>query len=170
MPKLADPRTALCLALAPRTTAVIDASGNANKNGGRPLAYLTRCGFRGAVDPVNPARARAQGLRCFVDLVSLPEVPDVMIVVVAGEQALKAVLACGLAGVELKADADSTDARALGSLPRHQRLPRWPDDAAQSALMTRKADRSEDRRWKPCTSMHRLRSPPRCTRACACLR
>jgi hypothetical protein len=35
-----DPRAALRLALAPRSIAVIGASDNAHKIGGRPLAYL----------------------------------------------------------------------------------------------------------------------------------
>ena len=42
-----DPRDALRLALAPRSIAVIGASDNAHKIGGRPLAYLARFGFAG---------------------------------------------------------------------------------------------------------------------------
>ena len=40
-----DPRDALRLALAPRSIAVIGASDNAHKIGGRPLAYLARFAF-----------------------------------------------------------------------------------------------------------------------------
>ena len=52
-----DPRAALRVALAPRSIAVIGASDNANKIGGRPLAYLSRFGFQGKVYPINPARS-----------------------------------------------------------------------------------------------------------------
>ncbi len=97
----ADPRSALRLALAPRSIAVIGASENPHKIGGRPLAYLARFGFKGAVYPINPTRDEVQGLRCYPDLQALPETPDVVIVAVAGEQALAAVDACGLAGVAL---------------------------------------------------------------------
>ena len=94
-----DPREALRIALAPRSIAVIGASENGHKIGGRPIAYLGRFGFRGAVYPINPTRAEVQGLRCYPDLAALPDVPDVAIVAVAGEQAIAAVDACGEAGV-----------------------------------------------------------------------
>ena len=98
---LRDPRAALRLALAPRSIAVIGASDNANKIGGRPLAYLARFGFKGVVYPINPTRTEVQGFRCFPSLQALPEVPDVVVVALAGELAVAAVDACGVAGVAL---------------------------------------------------------------------
>lgn len=96
-----DPRDALRLALAPHSIAVIGASDNANKIGGRPLAYLARFGFRGVVYPINPTRTEVQGLRCYPSLRALPEVPGVVVVAVAGELAVAAVDECGEAGVSL---------------------------------------------------------------------
>ncbi|CAN5382326.1 acetate--CoA ligase family protein [soil metagenome] len=96
-----DPRDALRIALAPRSIAVIGASDNANKIGGRPLAYLARFGYQGTVYPINPTRTEVQGLRCFPSLQSLPQVPDVVIVAVAGDMAVAAVDECGEAGVAL---------------------------------------------------------------------
>ena len=96
-----DPRSALRLALAPRTVAVIGASDNPNKIGGRPLAYLSRFGFNGVVYPINPSRQEVQGFRCFPSLQALPEVPDVVVVAVAGELAVAAVDECAKAGVAL---------------------------------------------------------------------
>ena len=96
-----DPRSALRLALAPRTVAVIGASDNPNKIGGRPLAYLSRFGFKGVVYPINPSRQEVQGFRCFPSLQALPEVPDVVVVAVAGELAVAAVDECAKAGVAL---------------------------------------------------------------------
>ena len=96
-----DPRDALRLALAPRSIAVIGASDNANKIGGRPLAYLARFGYRGTVYPINPTRSEVQGLRCFPSLQALPQVPDVVIVALAGELAVAAVDECAQAGVAL---------------------------------------------------------------------
>ena len=96
-----DPRAALRLALAPRSIAVIGASDNANKIGGRPLAYLARFGYRGMVYPINPTRTEVQGMRCFPSLPVLPQVPDVVIVAVAGELAVAAVDECAEAGVAL---------------------------------------------------------------------
>ena len=96
-----DPRAALRLALAPRSIAVIGASDNAHKIGGRPLAYLTRFGYRGTVYPINPTRTEVQGRRCFTSLHDLPEVPDVAIVALAGDAAVAAVDDCAQAGVAL---------------------------------------------------------------------
>ena len=96
-----DPRSALRLALSPRSIAVIGASDNPNKIGGRPLAYLSRFGFQGVVYPINPSRQEVQGFRCFPSLQALPEVPDVVVVAVAGELAVAAVDECAKAGVAL---------------------------------------------------------------------
>ena len=96
-----DPRDALRLALSPRSIAVIGASDNPNKIGGRPLAYLSRYGFKGVVYPVNPTRTEVQGFACYPDFQSLPVVPDLAIVALAGELAVAAVDQCAQAGVAL---------------------------------------------------------------------
>ena len=96
-----DPRDALRLALAPCSIAVIGASDNTNKIGGRPLAYLSRFGYQGVVYPINPTRTVVQGFRCFPNLQSLPEVPDLAVVAVAGDLAVAAVDECARAGVAL---------------------------------------------------------------------
>ncbi len=94
-----NPRAALRRALDPRSIAVIGASDNANKIGGRPIAYLSRFGFQGQVFPINPARQEVQGLRSYQGLWDLPEVPDVAIIAVPGELAVQAVDECAQAGV-----------------------------------------------------------------------
>ena len=96
-----DPKDALRVALAPRSIALIGASENPNKIGGRPLAYLSRFGFQGAIYPINPTRQEVQGVRCFSGLAALPATPDVAIVAVAGDRAVEAVDECGAAGVKL---------------------------------------------------------------------
>ncbi len=96
-----DAKDALRVALAPRSIAVIGASENPNKIGGRPLAYLSRFGFQGAIQPINPSRTEVQGIRCFPGLDALPATPDVAIVAVAGDRAIAAVDECAAAGVKL---------------------------------------------------------------------
>ena len=54
----ADLRTALD----PRSIAVVGASENPDKIGGRPLLYLSRFGFKGEVYPINPRGGDIQGL------------------------------------------------------------------------------------------------------------
>ncbi len=87
-------------ALDPRSIAIIGASGNPDKIGGRPIHYMKRHGFRGAIYPINPGRAEIQGLASHASLASLPEVPELAIVVVSGELAVTAVEDCARLGVK----------------------------------------------------------------------
>jgi acetate---CoA ligase (ADP-forming) len=86
--------------LSPRSIAIVGASENANKIGGRPLAYLRRFGFNGPVWAINPTRQEVQGYKCYPGLDALPEVPDVVVVAVPGDNAVAAVEACAARGVK----------------------------------------------------------------------
>ncbi len=84
--------------LRPRSVAVLGASADRLRIGGRPIAYMLERGFRGAILPVNPNRDEIQGLRCYANLAALPEAPDVAIVAVAAERAVAAVEELSAAG------------------------------------------------------------------------
>jgi acetate---CoA ligase (ADP-forming) len=88
-------------ALAPRSVAVIGASDNPHKVGGRPILYMKRYGYRGAIYPVNPGRSEVQGIRAFSSVEEIPETPDLAIVAVAGDEAVLAVQACAARGVKV---------------------------------------------------------------------
>src|SRR5688572_2666892 len=88
-------------ALAPRSIAVVGASENPNKIGGRPISYLARYGFKGKVYPVNPNRSEVQGHRSFRSIDDLPEAPDLAIIAVPAEVAAEAVDACANAGTRV---------------------------------------------------------------------
>lgn len=77
--------------LQPRSVAVIGASADPTKTAGRPVAYLQKHGFAGAIYPVNPKANRIGDLPCYPDVASLPEVPDVAIVLLGAEVAHLAV-------------------------------------------------------------------------------
>ena len=83
---------AIARLLKPRSVAVIGASGDPAKTAGRPVAYLVKHGFTGAIYPVNPKIERIGELRCYPDVASLPAVPDVAIVLLGAERAHLAVL------------------------------------------------------------------------------
>ena len=57
--------------LAPRSVAVLGASDNPIKAGGRPIDYMQRHGYAGRIYPVNPKRAEIQGLAAYPDLATL---------------------------------------------------------------------------------------------------
>jgi acyl-CoA synthetase (NDP forming) len=93
--------SALTAALAPRSVAVIGASTNPNKIGGRPIAYMARFGFQGKVYPINPNSPEVQGLKSYADLADLPEAPELVVVAVPGDAAVKAVAECAARGVKV---------------------------------------------------------------------
>ena len=84
---------------APRSVAIVGASDNPDKIGGRPIRYMRDFGFTGTVLPVNPARREVQGLPAYRDLAELPGVPDVAVIAVPGQAAVDAVAACASMGV-----------------------------------------------------------------------
>jgi acyl-CoA synthetase (NDP forming) len=84
--------------LQPRSIAVIGASADPTKTAGRPVAYLQKHGYGGAIYPVNPRADQVGGLTCYPDIDSLPGVPDVGLVLVAPDRAIDAVAALSRRG------------------------------------------------------------------------
>ncbi|MBR0840682.1 acetate--CoA ligase family protein [Bradyrhizobium liaoningense] len=71
----------------PRSIAVIGASADPSKTSGRPVSYLQKHHFAGEIYPVNPKVREIGGLACYADIASLPDVPDVGIVLLGAERA-----------------------------------------------------------------------------------
>jgi acetate---CoA ligase (ADP-forming) len=88
-------------ALDPRSIAIIGASENPNKVGGRPVHYLDKFGFKGRIFPINPSRPEIQGYKCYKSLADLPEAPEMAIVAVAGDNAIGVVEECAAHGVKV---------------------------------------------------------------------
>ncbi len=84
---------------APRAVALIGASDDARKTSARPLRFLRRHGFAGAIYPVNPNRATVLGEDAYPSLDALPGPVDHAFVLVPTEHVFDAVEACGRAGV-----------------------------------------------------------------------
>lgn len=83
--------TALNALLRPRSVAVIGASADASKMTGRPVGYLQKYAFDGAIWPVNPRAETIAELRCYPDVASLPDAPDAAIVLLGPDRAEAAV-------------------------------------------------------------------------------
>jgi len=82
----------------PGSIAVIGASTDPKKTAGRPIAYLQKHHFKGKIYPVNPRVEEIAGLKCYPDIESLPETPDVAIIMVGTDKALSAVQALAKLG------------------------------------------------------------------------
>lgn len=94
-----DPANGLHSLLHPRSVAVVGASDNPDKVGGRPLRHLIAHGFAGRLYPVTQRGAPVQGLESRTSLAALPEVPDVAILCVPAERADIEIASCARLGV-----------------------------------------------------------------------
>ncbi|HKX02584.1 MAG TPA: CoA-binding protein, partial [Methylomirabilota bacterium] len=83
----------------PRAIAVVGASDDPVKIGGRPLAFLLRHGYRGPVYPVNPSRATVQGLPAYPSVAAIPGEVDLAVVVVPAERVLESLEAAAAKGI-----------------------------------------------------------------------
>ncbi|MDQ0573082.1 acyl-CoA synthetase (AMP-forming)/AMP-acid ligase II/acyl-CoA synthetase (NDP forming) [Variovorax paradoxus] len=95
----ATARPSLDRLLAPRSVAVVGASDNPHKVGGRPIRYLLEQGFGGRIYPVHPRAGEVQGLRAYAALDQLPEVPDAVVLCIGAEQAEQQLADCARLGV-----------------------------------------------------------------------
>ncbi len=85
---------------APASVAVIGASDNPNKVGGRPIHYMRQFGYAGEVFPVNPGRTTIQGYRAYPTLQDIGRIPDAAVIAVSGDATLEQVRICADAGVK----------------------------------------------------------------------
>ena len=84
--------------LKPRSVAVVGATRDPNRIGGRAFHYLRRFGFPGPVYAVNPRHGEIDGERCHARVQDLPEPPDMAVIAVPAAAALDAVRDCQRAG------------------------------------------------------------------------
>ncbi|MBA4490055.1 acetate--CoA ligase family protein [Paracoccus sp. S1E-3] len=84
--------------IAPRSVAVIGASDDPTRIGGRPIAAMLRAGYAGRIMPVNPNRAQIQGLPCYPSVDDLPEAPDCALIAVPATLIPETISALGRKG------------------------------------------------------------------------
>jgi acyl-CoA synthetase (NDP forming) len=85
----------------PHSVGLVGLSSDPGRPTGRPLEYLRRAGFAGAVYVVNPMRDEVQGARAYPSLRDLPEVPEHVYVLLGTDLAGQAVADCAEAGVKV---------------------------------------------------------------------
>jgi acetyltransferase len=78
----------------PRSIAIIGASSNPRKPGGRPLAALQRRGYEGKLFPVNPHHREIGGAKCFPSILDVPDHVDMAIISVPADSVLDAFRQC----------------------------------------------------------------------------
>lgn len=83
----------------PKAVALIGASGDPNKNSGRPQRFLKAHGYSGAVYPINPGREEVQGTKAFKSVMEVPGAIDHAFIMVPAATVADAVRDCGAKGI-----------------------------------------------------------------------
>ena len=96
---MTTPAHGLADLIAARSVAVIGASSDPARIGGRPVAFLLSSGFAGSIYPVNAKYTEVQGLPCYPDLASIPDRVDAAIVSVPARDVPDVIEDCGRKGV-----------------------------------------------------------------------
>ncbi len=86
--------------LNPASVVVVGASSDPTKLTGRPIAYLQQHGYQGQIYPINPRSERIGDLKCYADAQSLPEAPDLGLVLVGANRVIDAVRDLSAAGTK----------------------------------------------------------------------
>ena len=90
---MADPKLAQAL-FAPKTVALIGASGDAKKNTSRPQRFLRKHGYTGRIIPVNPGRTEIFGEPAYPNLQSFPDPIDHAFIMVPADAVAAALEQC----------------------------------------------------------------------------
>ncbi len=79
--------------------AVVGASDDITKIGGRPVQLLRKYGYAGDIFPINPKAGTIQGLQAYASILDTPQAPDLAILAVPASATLQAVRDCASRGV-----------------------------------------------------------------------
>lgn len=85
--------------LKPESVAIIGASDDPGRIGGRPLKYLIEVGYAGGIYPVNPGRETVQGLPSYPSIGAIPHPVDLAVVAVSADKAVGSLEECAAKGV-----------------------------------------------------------------------
>ncbi|MDF1855083.1 acetate--CoA ligase family protein [Pseudooceanicola sp.] len=91
--------TSITKLVEPRSVAVIGASSDSGRIGGRPIKWMLKAGYTGKIFPVNPNREEIQGLKAYPSIADLPEAPDAAIIAVSASHVSAALEELGNKGV-----------------------------------------------------------------------
>lgn len=83
----------------PRSIAIFGASDDVTKIGGRPLQFLLKYGYAGAIYPINRKAGTVQALQAYATVRDVPEAPELAVIAVPPQGVLEAVQDCAARGV-----------------------------------------------------------------------
>ena len=68
--------------MSPKSIAIVGASDNKARIGGRPLAHMIEQKFSGGIFPINPNRDRVQGIKAYPSLLDVKDDLDFILIAV----------------------------------------------------------------------------------------
>jgi len=86
--------------LAPTSVAIVGASDDPTRVGGRPIQRMLAAGYPGPIYPVNPTRSEVQGLRAYPSIAAIDAPVDCAVLAVGADAVLPYVEQCALKGVK----------------------------------------------------------------------
>jgi acetyl-CoA synthetase (ADP-forming) len=99
VPAFGRPPVPIAELMAPRSVAVIGASEDQTKFGGRLYRMLLKHGYAGTVYPINPNRAELFGLKTYPDIRAIPHPADMVVMAVPRPRVAEIVGHCAGMGV-----------------------------------------------------------------------
>jgi len=84
----------------PSSVALIGASADPMRIGGRPIEYMRRAGYEGTVFPVNPKYDQIQGYTCYPSILSIPSTVELVVIALPAQLVPQAVSECLDKGVK----------------------------------------------------------------------
>ncbi len=98
--KASDRAAGLRFLLEPESVAIIGASDDPSRIGGRPLRYLLNEGFDGTIYAVNPNRDMVQGQKAHPSISDVPQAVDCAVVSVPAKIVVETLEACAASGAK----------------------------------------------------------------------
>lgn len=91
----------LSACFAPESAAIVGASTDPRKFGGKALKFCLERGYTGRLYPINPGSAEVQGVKAYARLADLPEPPEVAVIAVPAPQVRDAVAEAAQVGARI---------------------------------------------------------------------